>query len=69
MTPMDPMLPRPLARAQAPRWPHHLAAIDMGSNSFRLEIARLRGADYKSLAYWKEPIRLGAGLDAEGFLS
>ncbi len=42
-----------------------LAAIDLGSNSFRLEIARLRGGDYKSLAYWKEPIRLGAGLDAD----
>jgi exopolyphosphatase/guanosine-5'-triphosphate,3'-diphosphate pyrophosphatase len=48
------------------RWgPDALAAIDLGSNSFRLEIARLRGGAYKSLGYWKEPIRLGAGLDAE----
>lgn len=46
-----------------------LAAIDLGSNSFRLEIARLRSGDYKSLAYWKEPIRLGAGLDEEQNLS
>jgi exopolyphosphatase/pppGpp-phosphohydrolase len=46
-----------------------LAVIDLGSNSFRLEIARLRGNDYRSLAYWKEPIRLGAGLDAGGFLT
>ncbi|MBB5204279.1 exopolyphosphatase/guanosine-5'-triphosphate,3'-diphosphate pyrophosphatase [Inhella inkyongensis] len=47
------------------RWgPDALAAIDLGSNSFRLEVARLRSGDYKTLAYWKEPIRLGAGLDA-----
>jgi exopolyphosphatase / guanosine-5'-triphosphate,3'-diphosphate pyrophosphatase len=46
-----------------------LAAIDLGSNSCRLEIARLRRGDYKTLAYWKEPIRLGAGLDAEGMLT
>jgi len=45
------------------------AAIDLGSNSFRLEIARLRAGDYKNLEYWKEPIRLGAGLDAEQNLS
>ena len=46
-----------------------LAAIDLGSNSFRLEIARLRDKDYKTLAYWKEPVRLGAGLDASGHLT
>ena len=46
-----------------------LAAIDLGSNSCRLEIARLRRGDYKTLAYWKEPIRLGAGLDADGMLT
>ncbi|WP_374436053.1 exopolyphosphatase [Inhella sp.] len=45
------------------------AAIDLGSNSFRLEVARLRAGDYKTLAYWKEPVRLGAGLDAEGRLT
>jgi len=46
-----------------------LAAIDLGSNSFRLEIARLRGGDYKTLAYRKEPVRLGAGLDGQGMLT
>ncbi|MFO0124079.1 MAG: exopolyphosphatase, partial [Inhella sp.] len=46
-----------------------LAAIDLGSNSFRLEIARLRGGDYKTLLYRKEPVRLGAGLDAQGRLT
>lgn len=52
------------------RWgPHALAAIDLGSNSFRLEIARLQGPDYRSLAYWKEPIRIGAGLNAQSELT
>lgn len=46
-----------------------LAAIDLGSNSFRLEIARLRQGRYESLAYWKEPIRLGAGLDDQSQLT
>ncbi len=46
-----------------------LAAIDLGSNSFRLEIARLRDGDYKTLHYRKEPVRLGAGLDAQGMLT
>jgi exopolyphosphatase / guanosine-5'-triphosphate,3'-diphosphate pyrophosphatase len=53
-----------------PRWgADALAAIDLGSNSCRLEIARLRKGDYRTLAYWKEPIRLGAGLDAQGRLT
>ena len=46
-----------------------LAAIDMGSNSFRVEIAQIRAGRYKRLDYLKEPVRLGAGLDAHGFLS
>ncbi|WP_374659352.1 exopolyphosphatase [Inhella sp.] len=56
--------------AQQRRWgADALAAIDLGSNSFRLEIARLRQGRYESLAYWKEPIRLGAGLDAQNHLT
>lgn len=46
-----------------------LAAIDIGSNSFRLEIAQLDGGRYRRLDYLKETVRLGAGLDAEGRLS
>ncbi|MBB4845479.1 exopolyphosphatase/guanosine-5'-triphosphate,3'-diphosphate pyrophosphatase [Paucibacter oligotrophus] len=46
-----------------------LAAIDMGSNSFRLEIAQLPRGQYKRLEYLKETVRLGAGLDAEGMLT
>ncbi len=49
--------------------PHALAAIDMGSNSFRLEIAHLQGGQYKRQTYLKETVRLGAGLDAENMLT
>ncbi|HEV8690989.1 MAG TPA: exopolyphosphatase, partial [Ideonella sp.] len=46
-----------------------LAAIDMGSNSFRLEIGQLRAGRYRRQLYLKETVRLGAGLDAEGMLT
>ncbi|MDT9000494.1 Ppx/GppA phosphatase family protein [Paucibacter sp. APW11] len=42
-----------------------LAAIDMGSNSFRLEIAQLHRGQYKRLLYLKDTVRLGAGLDEQ----
>jgi exopolyphosphatase / guanosine-5'-triphosphate,3'-diphosphate pyrophosphatase len=45
-----------------------LAAIDMGSNSFRVEIARLVRGRYERIDYIKETVRLGAGLDANGEL-
>jgi exopolyphosphatase / guanosine-5'-triphosphate,3'-diphosphate pyrophosphatase len=46
-----------------------LAAIDMGSNSFRLEIAQLVRGSYRRIVYLKETVRLGAGLDADGLLT
>ena len=46
-----------------------LAAVDMGSNSFRLEIGSLPQGRYRRIDYHKETVRLGAGLDAEGLLS
>ncbi|HEU4458578.1 MAG TPA: Ppx/GppA phosphatase family protein [Methylibium sp.] len=46
-----------------------LAAIDIGSNSFRLEIGQLQRGRYKRIDYLKETVRLGAGLDDEGRLS
>ncbi|MCA6216588.1 Ppx/GppA family phosphatase [Ideonella sp. B7] len=46
-----------------------LAGIDMGSNSFRLEIGHLRDGRYRRHAYLKETVRLGAGLDSEGMLT
>ncbi|MDZ5457445.1 Ppx/GppA phosphatase family protein [Azohydromonas lata] len=45
-----------------------LAAIDMGSNSFRLEIGQLKGGRYQRLDSLKEVVRLGGGLDAHGML-
>jgi exopolyphosphatase/guanosine-5'-triphosphate,3'-diphosphate pyrophosphatase len=51
------------------RFPHLLAAIDMGSNSFRLEIAELSKGRYKRVDYIKETVRLGAGLDTRGLLT
>ncbi|WP_374674537.1 exopolyphosphatase [Ideonella sp.] len=46
-----------------------LAAIDMGSNSFRLEIGQIHGGRYRRHLYLKETVRLGAGLDDEGMLT
>jgi exopolyphosphatase/guanosine-5'-triphosphate,3'-diphosphate pyrophosphatase len=50
------------------RWPGQLGAVDIGSNSFRLEIGQLSGDRYRRVDYLKETVRLGAGLDAAGFL-
>jgi len=46
-----------------------LAAIDMGSNSFRLEIGQVRNGRYRRHLYLKETVRLGAGLDTDGMLT
>jgi exopolyphosphatase / guanosine-5'-triphosphate,3'-diphosphate pyrophosphatase len=39
-----------------------LAAVDLGSNSFRLEIAAAEGSHLERQGYWKETVRLAAGL-------
>ncbi len=46
-----------------------LAAVDLGSNSFRLEIGRVEGAHIERQGYWKETVRLAGGLDAHGRLT
>ncbi len=46
-----------------------LAAVDMGSNSFRLEIGTLPQGKYRRIDYLKDTVRLGAGLDESGQLS
>lgn len=52
------------------RWPSLLAAVDMGSNSFRLEIGEVaRGGRYRRIDYLKETVRLGGGLDDNGHLT
>ena len=42
-----------------------LAAVDLGSNSFRLEIGRLDHGQFLRTEYLKETIRQGSGLDEE----
>jgi exopolyphosphatase/guanosine-5'-triphosphate,3'-diphosphate pyrophosphatase len=46
-----------------------LAAVDMGSNSFRLEIDQLEGPQMVRVEYLKETVRLGGGLDFAGNLT
>ena len=41
------------------------AAIDLGSNSFRLEIGRIEHGEFIRTEYLKETVRQGGGLDEE----
>jgi exopolyphosphatase / guanosine-5'-triphosphate,3'-diphosphate pyrophosphatase len=43
-----------------------LAVVDLGSNSFRLEIARVEGGQIYRQDTWRETLRFGAGLDEQG---
>ncbi len=45
-----------------------LAAVDLGSNSFRLQIARAEGDQLYMLDGLREPVRLAAGLTPDKFL-
>jgi exopolyphosphatase/guanosine-5'-triphosphate,3'-diphosphate pyrophosphatase len=45
------------------------AAVDLGSNSFRLSIGQHDGESIRVLKSMREPIRLAAGLDAAGNLT
>src|SRR3982750_2583839 len=45
-----------------------LAVVDMGSNSFRLEIGRIEGNQIFPLDTWRETLRMGAALDHRGEL-
>jgi exopolyphosphatase/guanosine-5'-triphosphate,3'-diphosphate pyrophosphatase len=46
-----------------------LAAVDLGSNSFRLEIGRLDHGQIRRVEYLKETVRQGNGLDEDRNLS
>lgn len=59
----------PLRQIPPPPADAPLAAIDIGSNSFRLEIGQLQGGRYRRIDYLKETVRLGAGLDGHGLLT
>ena len=45
------------------------AAVDLGSNSFRLEIGQLDAGQLRRVEYLKETVRQGNGLDADRHLS
>ena len=47
----------------------YLAAIDLGSNSFHMVVARIEDGHVHILDRLKEMVRLGAGLDEDGNLS
>ena len=42
-----------------------LAAVDLGSNSFRLEIGRIEHGQFFRTEYLKETVRQGNGLDPD----
>ncbi len=46
-----------------------LAAVDLGSNSFRLEIVRVENGEIFTESSWKETVRLAAGLNEDGNLT
>jgi exopolyphosphatase/guanosine-5'-triphosphate,3'-diphosphate pyrophosphatase len=45
-----------------------LAAVDLGSNSFRLQVARVEGDQLYMLDALREPVRLAAGLTPDKYL-
>ena len=61
--------PMPSAMPLPPSLTEPLAAIDLGSNSFRLEIGRLQHGRYRRIDDLKEMVRLGGGLDEQGMLT
>ena len=44
---------------------NRLAAVDLGSNSFRLEIGNVDHGEFRRTEYLKETVRQGAGLDED----
>jgi len=57
-------------RRKCKPYPHmpsesRLAAVDLGSNSFRLEIGHIDHGEFQRTEYIKETVRQGAGLDGE----
>lgn len=48
---------------------NRLAAVDLGSNSFRLEIGRIEHGQFYRTEYLKETIRQGSGLDQNSNLT
>ena len=55
-----------MARSTTAASARTLAVVDLGSNSFRLEIGRVEGDQIYRLDTWRETLRFGAGLDPQG---
>lgn len=49
--------------------PEHLAAIDLGSNSFHMVVARLVQGELQMQEGLSEKVQLGAGLDEENYIT
>jgi exopolyphosphatase/pppGpp-phosphohydrolase len=63
-------MPKPNAVPRKPPVvPATLAVVDLGSNSFRLEVGRVEGDQIFRLDTWRETIRIGAGMDENGRLT
>ena len=56
------------APAQNPDHPETIAAIDLGSNSFHMIVARVDNGDLQVIDRLREMVRLGAGLDEQNQL-
>jgi exopolyphosphatase/guanosine-5'-triphosphate,3'-diphosphate pyrophosphatase len=54
---------------RAPLEGQEIAAVDLGSNSFHMSIARAGVGDFKIIDRLREPVRIAAGLDAHERLS
>jgi len=62
-------MPHAPARPRKAAAPATLAVVDLGSNSFRLEVGRVEGDQIFRLDTWRETIRFGAGIDERGRLT
>ena len=54
---------------QPPMPPRHIAALDLGSNSFHLVIARVVGHSLQIVSRYKQRVHLASGLDNQYNLS
>ncbi|EVU10915.1 phosphate regulon sensor domain protein, partial [Vibrio parahaemolyticus V-223/04] len=43
----------------------YIAAIDLGSNSFHMVVAKVVGSDLQLISRHKQRVRLASGLDSE----
>ena len=56
---------QPLKRREPATAPKQVAAVDLGSNSFHMVIARLHGAELQIIDRLREQVRLAEGLDED----